>query len=57
MKYLDADAFTFFFEYDSEEDVDVGDEVGCEISRGLPQPELSVEDPDVTRLLSRLLVS
>ena len=45
------DAFAFLFEYDSDEDVDVGDEVGSEIESGFPQPELSVEDPDVTSLV------
>ena len=48
------DAFAFLFEYDSDEDVDVGDEVGSEIESGFPQPELSVEDPDVTSLVGFL---
>ena len=54
-RYLDADAFAFILEYDSEEvvDEDIG-EVGGEIESGFPQPELSVDDPEVTTLVCLL---
>ena len=44
--YLDADAFAFIFEQDSEEEDDDDGDVGGDIARGFPHPELSVEEPE-----------